>query len=172
MWRRSAERGSADRPLSVVSAAAPSQEFGPAAQPGRHPYHAFMGMQHKVMPPHAIIIGMPAAMALHMAWQHCITMSFMAASMAVISQVMPVSVMVQVARHIIIGVGIVIGIMPAIDIMGFIIGFIIMGIMPMPVIPIGIAVAAVAACMVGIVIVAVMVVSGRVTGPPRRSIED
>lgn len=146
-----------------------------------------MGMQQKVMPPHAIIIGMPAAMALHMAWQHCITMSFMAASMAVISQVMPVSVMVQVVRHIIIGVGIVIGIMPAIDIMGFIIGFIIMGIMPMPVIPIGIAmpgmpmagmpvagiaVAAVAACMVGIVIVAVMVVSGRVTGPPRRSIED
>lgn len=141
-----------------------------------------MGMQQKVMPPHAIIIGMPAAMALHMAWQHCITMSFMAASMAVISQVMPVSVMVQVARHIIIGVGIVIGIMPAIDIMGFIIGFIIMGIMPMPVIPIGIAmpgmpmagiaVAAVAVCMVGIVIMAVMVVSGRVTGPPRRSIED
>lgn len=141
-----------------------------------------MGMQQKVMPPHAIIIGMPAAMALHMAWQHCITMSFMAASMAVISQVMPVSVMVQVVRHIIIGAGIVIGIMPAIDIMGFIIGFIIMGIMPMPVIPIGIAmpgmpmagiaVAVVAACMVGIVIVAVMVVSGRVTGPLRRSVED
>jgi len=50
-------------------------------------------------------------------------MSFMAASIGAISQVMPVGVMVQVILHIIIGIGIGIGDMPPIiGIMPFIMG--------------------------------------------------
>lgn len=84
--------------------------------------HAFIGMQHIIMPPHIIIIGMPADIILHMASQLCMNMSFMDASIGIISQVMPVGVIVQVILHIIIGIGICMGIMlPIIDIIGFII---------------------------------------------------
>ena len=88
-----------------------------------------------VMPPHAIIIGMPIVVMLIMRWQHSMNISFMAASTGVISQVMPVGVMVQVILHIIIGIGIGIGVMPPIiGIMPFIMGImapiICIGIMP------------------------------------------
>lgn len=82
------------------------------------------------MPPQFIIIGMPAFIMLIMFWQHCMNMSFMEASMGVISQVMPFGVIVQVVLHIIMGIAMpgippIIGI-PIIGIMPFII----MGFMP------------------------------------------
>ena len=77
-----------------------------------------------IMPPQFIIIGMPVFIMLIMFWQHCMNMSFMEASMGVISQVMPFGVIVQVILHIIMGIGIAIpGIPP-------IIGMLIIGIMP------------------------------------------
>jgi hypothetical protein len=91
------------------------------------------------MPPQFIIIGMPLPIMVIMFWQHCMNMSFIAASIGAISQViMPFGAMVQVILHIIIGIGIAIPGMPmpgiAIigmpPIMGFIIGFIIIGFMP------------------------------------------
>ena len=82
------------------------------------------------MPPHAIIMGIPIVLMLIMRSQHSMNMSFMAASIGAISQVMPVGVIVQVILHIIIGIGImpfiigimlfIIGIMPAI--IGMVIG--------------------------------------------------
>jgi hypothetical protein len=81
-----------------------------------------------IMPPQAIIIGMPAFIMLVMRLQHSMNMSLDASSIAIISQTMPLAVIRQVTLHIIIGIGImpdIIGIMP------FIIGFIIIGfIMP------------------------------------------
>lgn len=74
------------------------------------------------MPPQFIIIGMPAFIMLIMFWQHCMNMSFMEASMGVISQVMPFGVIVQVVLHIIMGIA-----MPGIP---PIIGIPIIGIMP------------------------------------------
>lgn len=130
-------------------------------------------MQHIVMPPHAIIIGMPLPIMVHMVWQHCMNMSFMAGSIGIISQVMPVGVIVQVVLHIIIGImppmpvigfimGFIPGIMP-IGIIAFIIGFII-GIMPIiGMFIIGIAVGIVG--MVGIVMVAVIVLLRSCDGP-------
>ncbi len=85
-----------------------------------------------IMPPQFIIIGMPAFIMLIMFWQHCMNMSFMEASIGVISQVMPFGVIVQVILHIIIGIGIAMpGIPPAIGmpIIG-IMPFIIIGLMP------------------------------------------
>ena len=89
------------------------------------------------MPPHIIIMGMPLPIIMDICLQHCISMSFMAGSMGLISQVMPSPVMVQVILHIIIGIGMPpIGIPPIIGIMlpgimAFIIGIIafIIGIM-------------------------------------------
>ncbi|MFL5284005.1 MAG: hypothetical protein ACJ8AW_24175 [Rhodopila sp.] len=71
------------------------------------------------MPPQPIIIGMPAFIIAIMQSQHCLNISIDIPAIGFISQVMPVSVMVQ---HI---CAIIIGIMP--PIIGFIIG--IMGIM-------------------------------------------
>jgi hypothetical protein len=89
------------------------------------------GMHIMAMPPHAIIMGMPIVIMFIMRWQHSMNMSFMAASIGVISQVMPVGVIVQVILHIIIGIGIMLFI---IGIMLFIIGImppiICIGIMP------------------------------------------
>lgn len=96
------------------------------------------------MPPHIIIMGTPLPIMVIICLQHCIIMSFMAGSMGVISQVMPLAVMVQVILHIIIGIIMPpIGIPPIMGIIPFIIGIIpdiigfIIGIM-LPVIGIGI----------------------------------
>lgn len=83
------------------------------------------------MPPHAIIMGMPMVVMLIMRSQHSMNMSFMAASIGTISQVMPVGVIVQVILHIIIGIGImpfIIGIM--LFIIGIMAPIICIGIMP------------------------------------------
>ncbi|WP_249122888.1 MULTISPECIES: hypothetical protein [unclassified Bradyrhizobium] len=85
----------------------------------------FIGTMHIIMPPQFIIIGMPAFIMVVMFWQHCMNASFMAGSIAVISQDMPLAVMVQVTLHIIIGMAMpgippIIG-MPIIGIMPFII---------------------------------------------------
>lgn len=85
-------------------------------------------------------MGMPLLIIMVICLQHCIIMSFMAGSMGMISQVMPLAVMEQVILHIIIGIGMppicippigmppIMGIMP---LMAFIMGIIafIMGIM-------------------------------------------
>jgi hypothetical protein len=84
----------------------------------------FVGIAHIIiMPPQLIIIGMPTFI---MFWQHCMNMSFMDASMGLISQVMPFAVIVHVILHIIIGIGMAMAdIPPIIGIMPFIIiGFI------------------------------------------------
>ncbi len=94
-------------------------------------------VQHMVMPPHIIIMGMPLPIMVIICLQHCIIMSFMAGSIGVISHFMPSAVMVQFILHIIMGIIImppigippimgippIIGIIP--DIMGFIIAFVI-----------------------------------------------
>lgn len=91
----------------------------------------FAGIMHIIiMPPQFIIIGMPAFIMLIMFWQHCMNMSFMEASMGVISQVMPFGVMVQVILHIIKGIGIpMLGVPMIVPIMG-IMPFIIIGFTP------------------------------------------
>lgn len=87
---------------------------------------AFLGIIMPIMPmpPHVIIIGIPADIIDIMRSQHSMNMSFMDASIGIISQVMPFGVIVQVILHIII-----IG-MPIMDIMLAIIGMFIIGIMP------------------------------------------
>ena len=95
---------------------------------------AFIGMHIIIMPPQLIIIGMPICIMPIMFSQHFMNMSFMDASIGIISQVMPVAVMVHFIWQAIIGmfimgmppICIMLGIMP-----GIIIGFmppIIMGI--------------------------------------------
>jgi hypothetical protein len=84
------------------------------------------------MPPQHIIIGMPAFIIAIMQSQHCLNISIDMPAIGFISQVMPVSVMVQHICAIIIGImppiiGFIIGIMPfiigmGIGIMPFIIG--------------------------------------------------
>ncbi|WP_258585633.1 hypothetical protein [Mesorhizobium sp. AR02] len=80
------------------------------------------------MPPHIIIIGMPAPFMAIMRLQHSMNMSFEASLIGVISQTMPVAVILQVIMHIIAGI------MPCIGIAPIIIGFIgmppIIGIIP------------------------------------------
>jgi len=98
-------------------------------------------MAHIVIPPQAIIIGMPMFIMVIIRSQHSMNMSFMESSMGVISHFMPAGVMVQVILHIIIAIGI----MPFIMGMGII--PVIIGIME-PIMGIGI--------MVGIGIAAVM----------------
>jgi hypothetical protein len=85
-----------------------------------------------VMPPHIIIMGMPICAMLIMLSQHFMNMSFIEGSIGIISQVMPVDVMVHfIWQPIIMGMVIIgippIGIMPA-GIIGFIMPPIIMGI--------------------------------------------
>ncbi len=87
-------------------------------------------MQHIIMPPQAIIMGMPPFIMVIMRLQQSMNISGDMPSIGIISQVMPVGVMVQVILAIIIGMGI--GIIP--PIIPFIIGI---GIMP-PIMGIGI----------------------------------
>ncbi len=90
-------------------------------------------MQHIIMPPQDIIIGMPPDIIDIMRLQDSMNMSLSMPSIGFISQTMPWSVMVHFIAPIIIIMGIIIGIPPIIVIMGFIMppimGFII-GIMP------------------------------------------
>lgn len=100
------------------------------------------------MPPHIIIIGVPLPIIMVIRLQHSMNMSFDMSSIGIISQTMPLAVILQVILDIIIGIIMPIGIMPFIIgiimpfigmppiIMGFIIiGFIgmepIIGIMPL-----------------------------------------
>jgi len=103
-------------------------------------------MAHIVIPPQAIIIGMPMFIMVIIRWQHSMNISFMDSSIGAISHFMPVGVMVQVILHIIIAIiELIIGIMEpiiGIGIMPFIIGIM------EPIMGIGI--------MVGIGIAAVM----------------
>ena len=91
---------------------------------------AFIGMHIIIMPPEHIIMGMPICIILVMLSQHFMNMSFMDGSTGVISQVIPVAVMVYfIWQAIIIGMPImfIIGItLP--DIAGFIMPPIIIGI--------------------------------------------
>ena len=88
------------------------------------------------IPPQDIIIGMPQFIMAIIRSQHCVNMSMVMPSIGFISQVIPVSVMVQVICAIIIGIGIMPPIMGIIlfimGIMPFIMGIMpfIMGIMP------------------------------------------
>jgi hypothetical protein len=76
-------------------------------------------MQHIVIMPQPHIIGMPAAIMFIMLLQHSMNISFDMPAIGIISHIMPVSVILQVM------VAIIMGIMP------FIIGMpFIMGIMP------------------------------------------
>ncbi|MGL3211248.1 hypothetical protein [Bradyrhizobium sp. BR 1433] len=83
-----------------------------------------------IMPPQPIIMGIPICIMFIMLSQHFMNMSFMAGSIGVISQVMPVGVMVHFIWQAIIGMPImgmfIIGIMPP-AIEGFIIPPIIIG---------------------------------------------
>ena len=65
-----------------------------------------------IMPPQVIIIGMPICIMPIMFSQHFMNMSFMEASSGIISQVMPVGVIVHFIWH-----GIIIGIIMGICIM-------------------------------------------------------
>ncbi|WP_228748190.1 hypothetical protein [Bradyrhizobium sp. BR 10289] len=82
-----------------------------------------------IMPPQHIIMGMPICIMFIMLSQHFMNMSFMAGSIGVISQVMPVGVMVHLTwQGIIIGMPImfIIGIIPPV-MAGFIMPPIIIG---------------------------------------------
>ncbi|MCS3451236.1 MULTISPECIES: hypothetical protein [Bradyrhizobium] len=92
---------------------------------------AFIGMHIIVMPPQHIIIGMPICIIFIMLSQHFVNMSFMAGSIGIISQVMPLAVIVHfIWQGIIMGMPImamfIIGIMPP-AIEGFIMPPIIIG---------------------------------------------
>jgi hypothetical protein len=73
-------------------------------------------VQHIDMPPQDAITGMPMATIADICWQQARSVSFMPASIGIISQVMPVGVMVQVIFAIMHDIGIIppIGIMPGI----------------------------------------------------------
>ena len=59
-----------------------------------------------IMPPQAIIMGMPAFIMLIMRLQHSMNMSFDVSSIGIISQTMPLAVILQVILHIMTGIGI------------------------------------------------------------------
>jgi hypothetical protein len=83
------------------------------------------------MPPHIIIIGMPFSIMVVMRLQASMNMSLDASSIGIISQAMPLGVILQVIFIIIMGIMPPMGIPPPI-IIGFIMGIIppIIGIMP------------------------------------------
>jgi hypothetical protein len=85
------------------------------------PLAIFPDVAHIVIPPQAIIIGMPMFIMVIMRSQHSMNISFMESSIGVISHFIPVGVMVQVILHIIIAIGIMLFIM-GIGIMPLIIG--------------------------------------------------
>jgi hypothetical protein len=97
-------------------------------------------MQHIIgMPPHIIIMGMPADIIMVMRSQQAFIISIVMPSPGVMRQTMPVGVISQVMRHVIIGIimGIIIGMpmpgimfIPPMGAMPFIIGII--DIMGMP----------------------------------------
>jgi hypothetical protein len=90
---------------------------------------AFIGMHIIIMPPQPIIMGMPICIMFIMLSQHFMNISFMAGSIGIISQVMPVAVIVHFTWQAIIGMPIgmfIIGIMPP-AIEGFIMPPIIIG---------------------------------------------
>ncbi len=86
-------------------------------------------VQHIIMPPHIIIIGMPPLIMDIMRLQHSMNMAWSIPSIGFISHIMPPSVILQVIMPIIIGIGIgiimgmppIIGVMPFMGIMPFII---------------------------------------------------
>jgi hypothetical protein len=89
----------------------------------------FIGMHIIIMPPQFIIIGMPICIMLIMFSQHFMNMSFMAGSIGIISQVMPLAVMVHFIWQPIIGMPpIIMGFIMPPAIIGFIMPPIIMGI--------------------------------------------
>lgn len=107
-------------------------------------------MQHIIIGPQQHIMGMPEPIIDIMLLQHCMNMSFDMPAIGVISQTMPVSVILQVMVHIIMGIipPIIIGAIPGIAFMpmaGFIpiiIGFMaIIGAMFIGMLPMGIAIA-------------------------------
>jgi hypothetical protein len=91
-------------------------------------------MQHIIgMPPHIIIMGMPADIIMVIRSQQAFIISIVMPSHGVMRQIMPVGVISQVMRHVIIGIimGIIIGMpmpgimfIPAIGAIPFIIGII------------------------------------------------
>ncbi len=121
-------------------------ENGELTKPARHRLSgksrdqaaAFIGMHIIIRPPQFIIIGIPICIMLIMFSQHFMNMSFMAGSIGIISQVMPLAVMVHFIWQPIIGMPpIIIGFImpPAIigfimlpDIIGFIMPPIIIGV--------------------------------------------
>ncbi|MGM5036004.1 hypothetical protein [Tardiphaga sp. 803_E3_N1_3] len=110
----------------------------------------FIGMHIIIMPPQFIIIGIPICIMLIMFSQHFMNMSFMAGSIGIISQVMPLAVMVHFIWQPIIGMPpIITGFIMPPAIIGFImlpdiIGFI------MPPIIIGIGIICIAAFIVSL----------------------
>lgn len=84
-------------------------------------------VQHIIMPPHIIIIGMPPFIMAIMRLQHSMNMAGSIPSIGFISHIMPLSVILQVIMPIIIGmgIGIIMGMPFIIGIMPFIIGDII-----------------------------------------------
>ena len=85
------------------------------------------------MPPQAIIIGMPPCIMAIMRLQYSMNMSFDMSSIGIISQTMPVAVILQVILHIIMGIGIMPPIIPMPWGIMFIMPFI--GIIPWGIIP-------------------------------------
>jgi hypothetical protein len=108
MWRRSAERQGGLCLLHGTAKAGAVPAFlqgGGSAQA----LAILLVVAHiMVMPPHVVIIGIPAPIMAIIRWQHSMNISFMASSMGIISHFMPVGVMVQVILHIIIAIGIAI----------------------------------------------------------------
>ena len=92
---------------------------GLVALQGNAPQAAIV--QHIVIPPHIIIIGMPPFIMAIMRLQHSMNMAWSMPSIGFISQTMPASVILQVIMPIIIGMGIIMGMPPIIGIMPFII---------------------------------------------------
>ncbi|ARM16235.1 MULTISPECIES: hypothetical protein [Rhizobium] len=96
-------------------------------------------MQHIIMPPHIIIIGMPPDIMDIMRLQHSMNMSLSMPSIGFISQTMPSAVMLHFIEPIIIIIGMeaiigiiapfIMGMPPIIGIIPPIIGFIMAGIM-------------------------------------------
>ena len=91
---------------------------GPTRRPGAWgDGQAAAGMQHMVIMPQLHIMGMPAAIMFIMLLQHSMNMSFDMPAIGVISHIMPVSVILHVMVHIImgiIGMPFIIGVMPVI----------------------------------------------------------
>jgi hypothetical protein len=106
------------------------------------------------MPPHDIIMGMPMFIIAVMRSQQSFIISIDMPSIGIISQTMPVGVILQVMVHIIMGMAI--GIIPpiiCIGIMPFIIGICIgigIGIIP-PIIGIGIILFIIGICIAGFI---------------------